>query len=95
LRTFLEYKLAWSGGSFEAVVPRYTSQKCYACKHTARENRVSQASFACVACGHTDHADVNAAKNIRDTAVGNIAVKVPPRRRRKSPACDVHISNAA
>jgi putative transposase len=95
LRTFLEYKLAWSGGSFEAVVPKYTSQKCYACKHTARENRVSQASFACVACGHTDHADVNAAKNIRDTAVGNIAVKVPPRRRRKSPACDVHISSAA
>jgi putative transposase len=95
LRTFIEYKLAWSGGSFEAVDPKYTSQKCHVCKHVARENRVSQASFACVACGHKDHEDVNAAKNIRDTAVGTIAVKVPPRRRRKSPACDVHIPSAA
>lgn len=95
LRTFIEYKLAWSGGSFEAVDPKYTSQKCHACKHIARENRVTQADFACVACGHTDNADVNAAKNIRDTAVGTIAVKVPPRRRRKSPARDVHIPNAA
>ena len=95
LRKFIQYKLEWSGGSFEAVDPKYTSQKCHACKHVARENRVSQASFACVACGHTDHADVNAAKNIRDTAVGTIAVKVLPRRRRKSPAHDVHILDAA
>jgi putative transposase len=95
LRTFIEYKLAWSGGTFEAVDPKYTSQKCHACKHIARDNRVSQAGFACVACGHQDNADVNAAKNIRDTAVGTIAVKVLPRRRRKSPANDVHIPNAA
>jgi putative transposase len=96
LRTFLAYKLAWSNGVLEAVDPKYTSQKCHACKHTARDNRVSQAAFKCTACGHSDHADVNAAKNIRDTtAVGTIAVKVPPRRRRKSPACDVHIPSAA
>ncbi len=96
LRTFIEYKLAWSGGAFEAVNPKHTSQKCHACKHTASESRVSQAAFKCVACGHSDHADVNAAKNIRDTtAVGTIAVKVPPRRRRKSPACDVHILSVA
>jgi putative transposase len=95
LRTFVEYKLAWSGGSFEAVDPKYTSQTCHACKHVARANRVSQASFACVACGHTDHADVNAAKNIRDSAVGAIAVKAQPRRRRTGPAKDVRIPDAA
>jgi putative transposase len=95
LRTFIEYKLAWSGGTFEAVDAKYTSQKCHACKHVAPGNRVSQAGFACVACGHTDNADVNAAKNIRDTAVGHIAVKALPRRRRTKPAYDVRITEAA
>jgi putative transposase len=69
-RTFVEYKLAWSGGNFLAINPRYTSQKCHSCGHTDRANRPSQAVFACVACGHTDHADVNAAKNIRQAAAG-------------------------
>lgn len=87
-RTFLKYKLAWSGGILETVPAHYTSQTCHACKHVARENRVTQADFACVACGHTDHADVNAAKNIRDTAVGTIAVKALLRRRQKA-AVDV------
>ncbi|MDP9847694.1 RNA-guided endonuclease InsQ/TnpB family protein [Streptosporangium lutulentum] len=52
------------------IDPRYTSQTCNACKHVARESRESQALFRCVACKHQDHADVNAAKNIRDTAEG-------------------------
>lgn len=69
-RTFVEYKLAWSGGGFAAVNPRHTSQKCHSCGHIDRANRPSQARFACVLCGHRDHADINAAKNIRDTAAG-------------------------
>ena len=47
------------------VDPKHTSQACSACGSIATENRPSQAVFACVACGHTDHADTNAAKNIR------------------------------
>jgi IS605 OrfB family transposase len=47
------------------VDPKGTSRECFACGHTAAENRLSQAVFCCVACGHSDHADVNAAKNIR------------------------------
>jgi putative transposase len=47
------------------VDPRHTSQMCSACGHVAPENRRRQAVFSCVACGHTDHADINAAKNIR------------------------------
>jgi transposase len=57
-------------GRVVRVDPRYTSQTCNACGHRAPENRVSQAVFGCTACGHRANADVNAARNIQDTAVG-------------------------
>jgi putative transposase len=58
----LDYKAA---GRFERVPAAYTSQRCSACGHIARENRKSQAVFACVACGAGPcNADVNAARNI-------------------------------
>jgi putative transposase len=63
-RTMLEYKQVWRGGEVIAVAPQYTSQKCAECGHVSPQNRVSQAVFSCVACGHTDHADVNAARNV-------------------------------
>ena len=63
-RTMLEYKQLWRGGMVIAVPPAYTSQRCAECGHVSPENRVVQALFSCVACGHTDHADVNAARNI-------------------------------
>ncbi|WP_030907031.1 RNA-guided endonuclease InsQ/TnpB family protein [Streptosporangium amethystogenes] len=68
LVTRLEHK---APGRVQKINPRYTSQTCNACKHIARESRESQALFLCVACGHQAHADVNAAKNIRDTAAGH------------------------
>ncbi|WP_326638166.1 transposase [Streptosporangium sp. NBC_01755] len=67
LVTRLEQK---APGRVRKINPRYTSQTCNVCKHIARESRESQALFLCVACGWRDNADVNAAKNIRDTAVG-------------------------
>ncbi|GAA4601596.1 hypothetical protein GCM10023195_04280 [Actinoallomurus liliacearum] len=67
LVTRLEQK---APGRVEKIRPAYTSQTCHACGHRAAENRESQAVFRCRACGHVDHADVNAAKNIRDLAVG-------------------------
>jgi putative transposase len=51
-------------GRVEKINPAYTSQRCSACGHVAAENRESQALFRCVACGYTDNADVNAARNI-------------------------------
>jgi putative transposase len=42
----------------------YTSQECSACGFVARENRKSQSEFCCGHCGHTAHADVDAAKVI-------------------------------
>jgi transposase len=67
LVTRLEHK---APGRLVRVDPAYTSQTCHACGHRARDNRESQAVFRCVACGHRANADVNAARNIRDTAVG-------------------------
>jgi putative transposase len=46
------------------VDPRHTSQRCSACGHVEPGNRPCQAVFYCLACGHADNADVNAAKNI-------------------------------
>jgi transposase len=51
-------------GRVEKIDPAYTSQICHACAHCTAENRESRAVFRCRACGHADHADVNAAKNI-------------------------------
>ncbi len=44
------------------VNPAYSSVECRACGHKATENRESQAEFRCVTCGHTNHADTNAAQ---------------------------------
>jgi putative transposase len=63
-RTMLEYKQLWRGGMVLAVPPPYTSQTCAECRHVSPENRVVQHEFSCVACGHTDDADVNAARVI-------------------------------
>ena len=60
----LEYKLGWNGGLFIEVNPAYTSQTCSQCGHVHKDNRQTQSNFTCVACGHHEHADLNAAKNI-------------------------------
>ena len=57
----LEHK---AEGRVERVNPAFTSQRCSGCGHTAKESRESQSRFRCVACGYTDNADLNAAKNI-------------------------------
>jgi len=63
-RRQLEYKLAWRGGILVPVPAHYTSQTCPACGHVAKENRQTQARFACVDCGYQNHADVVGAMNI-------------------------------
>ncbi|MEO3828335.1 transposase [Actinomadura sp. B10D3] len=60
----LAHKAASAGRELVAVEPRNTSRTCARCGHCAAENRVTQTAFACTACGHTAHADVNAAINI-------------------------------
>jgi IS605 OrfB family transposase len=69
LRAYISYKARLSGVPIAMVDPAYSSQRCNACGHTERRNRKSQAEFCCVVCGHTAHADYNAAANISWAAV--------------------------
>ncbi len=62
--TQLEYKAERAGIRFVRVDPRHTSQACNRCGSVSPDNRKKQAEFRCVECGHRDHADVNAARNI-------------------------------
>ena len=64
VRQKIAYKAQWRGGRMEEVSAAYTSQTCHACGYIDKANRKTQAKFKCVACGHEDNADVNAAKNI-------------------------------
>jgi putative transposase len=63
-RRQLDYKLAWNGGQLVAVPPRNTSRTCPCCDHVAKENRLSQARFECVACGFEENADLVGAINV-------------------------------
>jgi hypothetical protein len=61
-------QLAWGaakrGIRARKVKSAYSSQECHFCHHVDRENRPNQQTFCCVVCGHTKHADVNAAENL-------------------------------
>lgn len=63
-RRQLEYKQSWRGGFVVAIPPQYTSQRCSCCGYVSRNNRQTQAKFECVECGHSENADINAARNI-------------------------------
>lgn len=73
----LSYKLADRGGTLVEVPAAYTSQECSVCGHTSPGNRPTRGIFSCERCGHTEHADVNAAKNIlRRAGQARIACEV-------------------
>jgi putative transposase len=68
-RRQLTYKAAWYGSEVWAVPAPYTSQTCNACSVVDRESREGCGrEFACTACGHVEHADLNAARNIEGRA---------------------------
>ena len=60
----LSYKLKWRGGKLIKVDPKNTSRTCPRCGFVSAENRKSQASFACVACGYRANADLVGAINV-------------------------------
>ncbi|WP_344984442.1 transposase [Nonomuraea helvata] len=67
LETALRSKARYTGTDIRIVDPAYTSQTCSnsACGRVDRKSRESQAAFRCTSCGYVEHADVNAAKNIK------------------------------
>jgi len=71
LASFIKYKAQLFGLPVIFVDPRYTSQQCSVCGFISKENRKSQSEFVCQACGHTENADINAAKNIALRAAVN------------------------
>ena len=68
LRAFVAYKAKREGVPIAFVDPRNTSRGCSACGTIDARNRPDQVTFSCVSCGHEDHADINAARNIRARA---------------------------
>ena len=60
----LRYKLAWSGGQLVEVPAPYSSQTCSHCGKVSAFSRHGE-RFCCVFCGYVDHADLNAAKVLK------------------------------
>jgi putative transposase len=70
-RRQLVYKAPRFGSELRLVRPAFTSQTCSGCGVRDPESRPGCGRlFACMACGHVEHADLNAARNIHDLAAG-------------------------
>ena len=69
----LEYKLTERGGRLLFVPAPGSSQTCSTCGCIDPANRLSRDLFRCTACGHTEHADVNAARVILQRGLGKLA----------------------
>lgn len=63
LQDMLIYKAESAGTDVVLVNPRNTSRTCHVCGHVSADNRHGEV-FLCQRCGHSDHADTNAARNI-------------------------------
>ena len=72
LRQFVAYKARRAGVPVLVVDPHHTSKGCSECGAIDDRNRPDQATFSCVSCGHTEPADLNAARNIRARAAVNL-----------------------
>lgn len=65
LKNVLERLCKKENFNFAKVNPAYTSQTCPICGNIDKKNR-NHRMFLCTKCHHTDDADINAAKNIKN-----------------------------
>ncbi len=63
-KIFTSYKAKRAGKLVIEVPTFYTSQECSQCGHIHPDNRVTQDTFICQSCGHSENADINAGKVI-------------------------------
>ena len=68
IRNQLTYKAAWAGRELVVVDPRFTSQRCSGCAVISADHR-QRKRYNCAGCGVAEDADVNAARNILDSAL--------------------------
>lgn len=84
----MKYKAEWAGGKVVEVPAAYSSQECSECGCVDSASRATQALFSCTSCGHTENADLNAAKvikkrTIRSLLTGEGSAPEAPRRTSK------------
>lgn len=60
----LKYKQNWKNQTFDKKTAAFSSQECCLCHCKHKDNRTTQAKFACVKCDNKLNADLNAALNI-------------------------------
>lgn len=80
------------------VPAAYTSQQCSACSMRSPGSRLARDVFYCTGCGHYEHADTNAGRNIRQggmeaeaawRAAGSpLLARKPPKFRRRTAGSD-------
>ncbi|GET35740.1 RNA-guided endonuclease InsQ/TnpB family protein [Microseira wollei] len=90
----IEYLAAKQGKIAIKINPKHSSTECRNCGHVDRSNRDGE-KFICSACGFFAHADISAAKTIRDRALEVVrrdstepagkTAKRPKHRKEKSP----------
>jgi putative transposase len=64
----IEYLAVKQGKITVKINPKHSSQECRNCGHIDKSNRDGE-KFICVECGYHEHADIGAAKTIRDRAL--------------------------
>ena len=69
---FLTYKANALGKQVVYIDPHYTSQKCSSCGNTNKASR-NKSQYKCKSCGYFEHADINAAINIKRNHTISIA----------------------
>lgn len=70
----LEHQAKKLGNRVAKVKATYSSQECSKCGYTSPDNRPEQEKFICVACGHHDDADIDAAKVIAQRTINKLGI---------------------
>ena len=73
---------ATHGIAVETREAAYSSQQCARCGYTDEKNRSTQSAFRCRFCGNRCHADVNAARVVRDRRSVTVSPSTKASRRR-------------